>query len=98
MNTDLSSLKDILVKEKETLATEFSVKNIGIFGSFATGNNHESSDIDVLVEFIKPIGMFKFIELEEYLSKIFHRKVDLVTKNALKPIIKDEILHEVVYV
>lgn len=98
MNTDLSSLRNVLVKEKKTLATEFSVKNIGIFGSFAIGNNRESSDVDVLVEFFKPIGMFKFIELEEYLSNIFHKKVDLVTKNALKPLIKDEILNEVVYV
>lgn len=97
MTIDIVSLKRLLEKEKEDLRNKFNVESIGIFGSFATGKNNDSSDIDVLVELSKPIGMFKFIELEEYLSKLFNRKVDLVTKNALKSAIKEDILREVTY-
>ena len=93
----IESLKNLLAKEKDTLKAKFNVKNIGIFGSFATGKNDDSSDVDVLVEFSKPIGMFKFLELEEYLAKLFHRKVDLATKKALKPAIKNDILQEIIY-
>ena len=52
----------------------------------------------MLVEFSKPVGFFKFIELEEFLGKLTGKKVDLVTKKALKPAIKNEILQEVSYV
>ena len=46
----------------------------------------------------KPIGFFKFLELEEYLSKLIGRKVDMVSKKALKPHIGEYILEEVVTV
>jgi predicted nucleotidyltransferase len=97
MSDDVANLKDILVKEKDTLKSKYNVESIGIFGSFATGKNTNSSDVDVLVELSKPIGLFKFIELEEYLGKLFDKKVDLATKNALKPAIKHDILQEVIY-
>jgi len=58
----------------------------------------DSSDIDILVRFEKPIGFFKFIELEDYLSKKLGIKVDLVTEDALKPLIKPSIMESVIYV
>jgi predicted nucleotidyltransferase len=54
-----------------------------LFGSYANESNNEFSDIDILVELEKPIG-WKYFSLELYLEKIFDRKIDLVTKNALK--------------
>lgn len=51
-----------------------------------------------MVEFTEPIGFFKFIKLERYLSRILGKKVDLVTKKALKPVIKKVVLKEAVYV
>lgn len=51
-----------------------------------------------MVKFAKPVGMFKFIELEDYLSNLLGKRVDLVTNKALKPAIKDDISQEVVYV
>ena len=63
----------------------------------STKSNTEDSDIDILVELEKPIG-WKFFTLEIYLEKIFDRKIDLVTKNALKEQIKDDILKQVNYV
>ncbi|NCU33029.1 MAG: nucleotidyltransferase [Candidatus Moranbacteria bacterium] len=91
---------DILTKLKELkpiLYRNYSVKEIGLFGSFSEGDFTEESDIDILVELEKPIG-WKFFSLELYLEEIFKRKIDLVTKNALKDHIKDNILNQVNYV
>ena len=82
---------------KPTLYRDFSVKEIGLFGSFSEGDFTDESDIDILVELEKPIG-WKFFSLELYLEHIFQRKIDLVTKNALKDQIKDNILNQVNYV
>lgn len=91
---------DILLKLKELkplLYKDYSVKEIGLFGSFSDETFTEESDIDLLVEFERPIG-WKFFSLEIYLEKIFNRKIDLVTKNALKDQIKENILKQVNYV
>ncbi|KKT37612.1 MAG: polymerase beta domain protein region protein, partial [Candidatus Gottesmanbacteria bacterium GW2011_GWB1_44_11c] len=47
--------------------------------------------------FTHPLGLFRFVELENHLSQLLGKPVDLVTKNALKPIIKDQILQETIY-
>jgi predicted nucleotidyltransferase len=91
---------DILLKLKElkpTLYEDFAVREIGLFGSFSDETNSEESDIDLLVELEKPIG-WKFFSLELYLEKIFNRKIDLVTKNALKEQIRESILNKINYV
>lgn len=80
------------------LRDAYRVKTIGVFGSAARGDDTPASDIDILVEFSEPVGFFKFLDLEEYLSGILERKVDLVTRNALKPDIRDAVLRDVVYV
>ncbi|MEZ5198905.1 MAG: nucleotidyltransferase family protein [Bacteroidales bacterium] len=81
---------------KPHLYQDYSVKEIGLFGSFSDGTHDDESDIDILVELEKPIG-WKFLTLEIYLENIFERKIDLVTKNALKDQIKDQILKQVKY-
>jgi predicted nucleotidyltransferase len=96
----MTTKDDIISKLKELkprLNKEFEVKKIGLFGSFADDTYSETSDIDILVEFEKPIG-WKFFTLEIYLEKIFKRKIDLVTKNALKKQIKSVILNQVYYI
>lgn len=92
-NDILSKLKEL----KPTLHKDFAVKEIGLFGSFSDETNSDESDIDLLVELEKPIG-WKFFSLELYLEKIFNRKIDLVTKNALKEQIKESILSKINYV
>jgi hypothetical protein len=92
-NYILNKLRDL----KPTLYKEYSVKEIGLFGSFADNSYSEDSDIDILIEFEKPIG-WKYLSLEIYLESIFGRKIDLVTKNALKEQIKDKILDQVNYI
>jgi predicted nucleotidyltransferase len=95
--TSIMKRKDvetILKDQKDFLNREFFVSKIGLFGSFAREEQKETSDIDILVEFTRPVG-FEFIELKYYLESLFNNSVDLVTVNALKPYMKQEILSEV---
>ena len=93
---DKNEILDKLRELKPILSEEYAVKEIGIFGSFAMNEASDESDIDVLVELHRPIG-WEFFTLQMYLEGIFGRKVDLVTKNALKEQIKDRILAQVNY-
>lgn len=93
----LQEIKNILVKHKEKLKRNYKVKEIGIFGSCVRRKQRKRSDIDVLVEFREPIGLFEFMDLEEYLENLLGTKIDLVSKKALKPYIGKYILEEVVY-
>lgn len=89
-------IKHTIAQQKQYLAEEYSVEKIGIFGSYVHGIPTPDSDIDILVEFKKPVGFVKFLRLENYLSDLIGVKVDLVTKKALKPHIGLTILEEVV--
>lgn len=84
--------------ELENLRTFYNVKRIGFFGSIVRNDFTDKSDIDVIVEFSEPIGFFKFMELERFLSKLLGFEVDLVTKNAIKPAVKKSIIKEAMYV
>ena len=86
----LREIKPILIKD-------YSVSKIGLFGSFVDNLNDDSSDIDLLIELNNPIG-WRFLSLEIFLEKTFGRKIDLVTKNALKDQIRDQILSQVEYI
>lgn len=87
---------DVLRELRPELEARYNVKTIGLFGSALRGEQGPQSDIDVLVEFRSPIGLFKFLELEELLAERLGGKVDLVSKKALKPEIGRAILSEVV--
>jgi predicted nucleotidyltransferase len=84
---------------KALLKERYQVETLGFFGSYARGEQRKKSDLDVLIEFSVPntIDLYDFIELEEFISKNLGIKVDLVTKSALKPIIKEQILKETIY-
>jgi uncharacterized protein len=94
--------KDEVIKEigrtLPFLKEKYHVKNLGVFGSVARGEEKQDSDIDMLVEFNSPVGFVDFIKLEHFLSDTLKQKVDLITKNALKPIIKQEIIKDKLYI
>ncbi|MGD0996683.1 MAG: nucleotidyltransferase family protein [Candidatus Bathyarchaeia archaeon] len=94
----LEEIKNTLTKQKQELCQKYSVKEIGIFGSYVRGEQKKQSDIDLLVEFEEPsnLTLLDFIRLENYLSEILGAKVDLVEKNTLKPRIGKRVLQEVV--
>ncbi len=93
----LDEVKKILQFHKDDLRRDFHVKEIGVFGSFSRGEQGEGSDIDIMVDFEEPIG-WEFTDLNEYLEKILKLHVDLATPRALKPLIRDDILNDLVYV
>jgi len=95
---DLEETKRKLAELKPVLREKFKVESIGLFGSYVRGEQKGESDLDVLVEFSEPIGLFKFIELEEFLSDELGAKVDLVMKKTLKKRIKERIINEAIYV
>ena len=91
-------IEKLLKENKAVLKKEFNVKTIGVFGSFTRGEETTESDLDILVEFTRPIGLFEFIKLKRFLSDLLKVNVDLVMKKALKPRIGKRILKEAVYV
>jgi predicted nucleotidyltransferase len=97
MRTD-REIKKILTLKKPELSARYSVKEIGIFGSYVRGDQEESSDIDILVEYEKPVSLIEFVNLKNYLIDLLEMDVDLVMKKALKPNLGSQILREVVYV
>jgi len=94
----LNHIIRIIAENREQLRSEFGVIGIGIFGSVVRGDQGAGSDIDILVEFERPIGFVRFMRLEKRLADLVGMPVDLVTKKALKPHIGKRILQEVRYV
>ena len=95
---EVGSIKLVLLQHKAELRENFKVKTIGVFGSYVRGEQKRSSDVDILVEFDSPVGLFEFMKLENYLSDLLGVKVDLVSKKALKPHIGEHILQEVIMI
>lgn len=91
-------IREKIAKQLPLLRQKYQVKRLGIFGSVIRGQQKRGSDVDVLVEFSSPIGFFDFIRLEDFLTEILDQKVDLVSKNALKPAIRGAVLRETLYV
>jgi len=91
----LKKVEEVLRKRRDEIERDYGVAEIGVFGSYVRAEATPVSDIDILVEFHRPIGFFKFLELEEKLSGWLGARVDLVTKGALRPHIGRQILSEV---
>ncbi|MBU2551297.1 MAG: nucleotidyltransferase family protein [Proteobacteria bacterium] len=96
----METRKDILDKlavGKEALAGPYKVKRLALFGSWARGDNHPDSDVDVLVEVDPSIGL-DFVVLAERLEELLGLPVDLVSHRAVKPKLMESIRPELIYV
>lgn len=82
--TSLSDIKEILKSHKAQLSSKYGLNNIAIFGSYGRGQQTANSDVDILVDFKQPIGV-EFIDLADELESLLRIKVDLVSKNGVKP-------------
>jgi predicted nucleotidyltransferase len=80
---NLNFIKETLIKHKQRLTEKYGLSLIAVFGSYARNQQTEDSDIDILVEFRKPIGI-EFIDLADELEEILKLKVDLVSKKGIK--------------
>lgn len=74
----------------------FGVGALFLFGSVARGERRGYSDVDILVEFARPVGLFEFLELKRVLGEILSRPVDLATPLALRPQIRQKVLSEAI--
>ncbi len=92
-----SDIERKLKEIKPVLEGEFHVSSIGYFGSYANGQQTSESDLDLLVEFSKPVG-WSFFTLEKFLEQSLGLPVDLVTRSALHGRLKESILKQVIYV
>ncbi|MGH9463296.1 MAG: nucleotidyltransferase family protein [Vicinamibacteria bacterium] len=90
--------KDVLTRiaSERALLEEYGVRSLSLFGSIARGEAGEESDVDLLVEFAHPIGIFRFVRLKRALETVLGRRVDLATPSSLKPQLRDRILKEAI--
>lgn len=97
MKTEKSDILRILSMHKPLLTQKYQLNKLGLFGSYARDEAVEGSDIDILVDFKKPVGM-EIVDLALELEKLLNHKVDLITLNAIKNRLFSHIEQEVIYV
>ena len=95
--TELTLIKEILTQLKPELKQKFFVNTIGLFGSIVRNDFTEKSDVDIIIDFTKPIGI-EFINLPDYIESKLKKKVDLVSKNGVKAKYFYQIESEIIYV
>jgi len=86
----------IIAEHADELRQQHAVATLSIFGSVARDEAREDSDVDVLVEFSKPVGLFKFAGLQLFLQDLLGVRVDLAEPEALHRRLRDRILSEAV--
>jgi predicted nucleotidyltransferase len=96
----LLEIRKILRSSENLLKERYAVKSLAIFGSYARGDQQPTSDVDVLVEFEKPIGGFAFVELADHLEELLGVEVDLLTPEMIRKnlLLKKSIEEDLVYV
>ena len=87
----------ILAEHRNEIGTRFGVASLSLFGSVARDEAAAESDVDILVTFVQTPGIFRFLELKEYLENLLQCSVDLVTRNALKKQFREQILKEALH-
>jgi predicted nucleotidyltransferase len=93
---NLPDIRTMLREKLTEIQTRYRVKSLWLFGSYVRGDQTESSDLDILVDYEVAPTFFQFIELEDYLTELVGVKVDLVMKKALKPRIGERVISELV--
>lgn len=84
------------LREHRAHLERLGVKSISLFGSAARGEATPESDLDLLIEFSRPVGLFHFMEVKDFLEEALGCPVDLVTPDALKPQLRETILEEAI--
>lgn len=92
----LEEIKQILSERKSWLCETYQITELGIFGSYARGEQTQDSDVDVLIEYEQAPTLFAVVNLRDFLRDLIGLPVDVVTKNGLKPRIRDRVLAEVI--
>ena len=96
MNQDV--VIQILKQKNAEMEKNFGVKSLLLFGSLARNEATSASDVDLLVEFNRPVGYFGLFALQDYLEKLLGCRVDLGTPESLKPYIRERVMGELIHV
>lgn len=96
MSENLRAILDTLRAHMPALRAEFAVESIAVFGSTVRDEAGPDSDVDLLVTFVETPSLLRFVALQDHLTKLLGRRVDLVMKTALKPRLRDRVLGEAV--
>ncbi len=94
----IEELTEILRKNRDVISREYKAYIIGVFGSYARGQQRQGSDIDILVKFDEGATLFDLVGLGDFLEDLIGLKVDIVSEKALRTELRDKILAEVVEV
>jgi hypothetical protein len=94
----LNEIKVVLSAHREELSDRFRVRKMGVFGSYARGEQKRGSDLDVLVEFDEPVSLLGLAKVENFLGDILGVTVDVVPKKDIRPELRKRILAETVFV
>jgi uncharacterized protein len=95
--TNLEEIKEVIRQRRAELKSQFHVEKIGVFGSYARGDQKKRSDIDFLVTFDETIGLFTLSGLYIYLQEQLGRKVDVIPFNSLRPELRKYVLKDLIY-
>ena len=85
-----------LLKSRRRQLKKYGIHSLSVFGSVARGEARKNSDVDILVDFEKPVGLFEYARLKMYLEGVLGREVDLVTPDALRKELREDILREAI--
>jgi uncharacterized protein len=89
---------EIINNHREELSTQYGVSSLALFGSVARDEATSTSDVDLLVEFDRPVGLFGLFALQDHLEKLFECPADLGTPDSLKPRLRENVLEEAICV
>lgn len=98
MQRSLADVRQQLQALKPTLKRRFKVETIDIFGSYARSEQTDKSDVDILVTYSEGADLLLAAGLRQYLRRKLHVKVDVISKNYLNPMIREQVLEEAVQV
>jgi len=95
---DFDEIRKILRKNEDIIARDFKAEIVGIFGSYARGEQRKESDVDIVVRFKEGASLLDLVGLADFLEEKLGIKVDVVSERAIRPELKDHILKELVSV
>jgi predicted nucleotidyltransferase len=95
--TSLDEIKCLIEQNRPELKRQFHVEKIGVFGSYARGDQKKGSDVDFLVTFDKDISLFEHVDLTIYLKELMGRKADVIQHDNLRPELREYVLKDLIY-
>lgn len=94
--SDRDTILTSLRQASPALSRRYPIRSLAVFGSFARGDAGAASDLDILVEFSRPVSLSAFLALEDELTALAGRAVDLVSRSALKPNIGRNVFRDLI--